>query len=58
MSGGFTPPIAVFAGDRVNDNIYQELLRQPVVPWVQKDIAWWKIRLSADSAPAYTAQIS
>jgi hypothetical protein len=39
MSGGFTPPIAVFAGQRVNADIYQELLRQHVVPWVQRDIA-------------------
>jgi hypothetical protein len=39
MSGGFTLPIVVFAGERVNANIYQELLRQHVVPWVQTDIA-------------------
>jgi hypothetical protein len=26
-------------GERVNANIYQELLRQHVVPWVQMDIA-------------------
>jgi hypothetical protein len=32
-------------------------LRQHVVPWVQRDVAWWKICLSADSALAYAAQI-
>jgi hypothetical protein len=26
----------VFAGERVNADFYQELLRQHVVPWVQK----------------------
>jgi hypothetical protein len=45
----------VFAGERVNADISQELLRQNVVPWVQRDVAWWKIRPSADSAPAYAA---
>jgi hypothetical protein len=39
MSGGFTTPIAVFAGEHVNADIYQELLRQHVVPWVQSDVA-------------------
>ncbi len=29
-----------FAGERVNADIYQELLRQLVVPWVQRDVAW------------------
>ncbi len=58
LSGGFMPPMAVFAGERVNTDIYQELLRQHVVPWVQRDVAWQKVRPSADSAPAYAAQIS
>jgi hypothetical protein len=39
LSGGFTPPLAVFAGERANADIYQELLRQHVVPWVQRDVA-------------------
>jgi hypothetical protein len=39
MSGGFTPLIAVFASERVNTDIYKELLRQHVVPWVQRDVA-------------------
>ncbi len=29
----------VFAGERVNADISQELLRQNVVPWVQRDVA-------------------
>jgi hypothetical protein len=37
MSGGFTPP--VFASKCVKADILQELLRQHVVPWVQRDIA-------------------
>jgi hypothetical protein len=28
--------------ERVNADIYQELLRQHVVPWVQRDVAWKK----------------
>jgi hypothetical protein len=51
---GFTPPMAVFAGECANADIYQELLRQHVVPWVQRDVAWRKIRPSAVSAPANT----
>ncbi len=47
------PPIAVFAGECANADIYKELLRQLVVPWVQRDVACWKIRPLADSAPAY-----
>jgi hypothetical protein len=39
MSGIFMLPIAVFAGESVNADIYQELLRQHVVPWVQRVIA-------------------
>ncbi len=39
LSGRFKLPIAVFAGERANDDIYQELLRQHVVPWVQRDVA-------------------
>jgi hypothetical protein len=34
MSGRFRPPIAIFTGERVNADIYQELLRQNAVPWV------------------------
>ncbi len=45
----------VFAGEHVNADIYQELLRQHVVPWVQRGVAWWKIRPSADSGLAYAA---
>ncbi len=52
LSGGFMPSIAVFAGEHANADIYPELLRQHVVPWVQRDVAWWKIRPSANSAPA------
>jgi hypothetical protein len=33
------PTIAVFAGERVYVGIYQELLRQHVFPWVQRDVA-------------------
>ncbi len=54
MSSGFALPIAVFTGKLVN----QELLRQHVVPWVQRDIVWRKIRLLADSAPASATQIT
>jgi hypothetical protein len=32
MSGKLTPPKAVFAGEHGNANIYQELLRQHVIP--------------------------
>jgi hypothetical protein len=52
------PPIAIFAGERVNADIHQELLIQPVVPWVQRDIACQKICPSADLAPAYAVQTS
>jgi hypothetical protein len=38
-SSGLTPPRPVFAGERVNADIDQELLRQDVVPWVQRDVA-------------------
>ncbi len=41
-----------FASERVKADIYHELLRQHVVPWVQRDVAWWKICLLADSASA------
>jgi hypothetical protein len=60
LSGGFTQLIKVFASEHVNANIYQdqELLRQHVVPWAQRNEAWRKISLSADSALAYAAQIS
>ncbi len=58
LSGGFTPPIAVFAGEHANTDNYQELLRQHVVPWVQRDVARQKIRPLANWAPAYAAQIS
>jgi hypothetical protein len=54
MSSGFALPIVVFTGKLVN----QELLRQHVVPWVQRDVAWRKIRLLADSAPASATQIT
>jgi hypothetical protein len=33
------PPMAVFASERANADIYPELLIQRVVPWVQQDIA-------------------
>jgi hypothetical protein len=33
------PLIAVFASERVNADIYQELLRQHVVLWVQRVVA-------------------
>jgi hypothetical protein len=39
LSGRFTLLIAVFAGEHANVDIYQELLRQHVVPWVQRDVA-------------------
>jgi hypothetical protein len=39
MRGGFKPPIAVFAGEHVNADIYQEFLREHMVPWVQRDVA-------------------
>jgi hypothetical protein len=39
LSGRFTQPIAVFGSERVNGDIYQYLLRQHVVPWVQRDVA-------------------
>ncbi len=45
VSGGFMPPIVVFAGECVNADIYQELLRQHVVSWVQSDVAWQKMCL-------------
>jgi hypothetical protein len=32
-------PIAVFASEHVNADIYQEFLMQHVVPWVQMDVA-------------------
>ncbi len=37
-----------FAGKHVNADIYQELLRQHVVPWVQRDVAWRKIWFLVD----------
>jgi hypothetical protein len=58
MSGGFTPLIVVFDGECVNADIYQELLRQHVVSWVQRDVALRKICLSADSALAQAIQIT
>jgi hypothetical protein len=48
-------PIVVFAGKHANADIYQELLRHYVVPWVQRDVSWWKIHPLADSVPAYAA---
>jgi hypothetical protein len=33
------PPMVVFAGKRANANIYPELLRQRVIPWIQRDEA-------------------
>ncbi len=58
MSSGFTLPIVVFTSKLVNANIYQELLRQHVVPWVQRDVVWQKIRLLADSVPASATQMT
>ncbi len=39
----------VFAGERINTGVYQELLRQYVVPWAQRTqpdekYAFWRIR--------------
>ncbi len=45
----------VFASDHTNADNYQALLRQHVVPLLN-DISWWKMRLLADSAPAYTTK--
>jgi hypothetical protein len=39
LSGGFAPPIAVFASEQANADIFQELFRQHVVPWAQRDVA-------------------
>jgi hypothetical protein len=39
LSSRFTPPIAVFAGRHAIADIYLELLRQHVVPWVQRNVA-------------------
>jgi hypothetical protein len=45
---GFTVKWPVLSGERVNPDVYQEFLRQLVVPWR-------KLHLLADSAPVPTA---
>jgi hypothetical protein len=47
----------VFASECVDAGVYQEPLRQHLVPWPE-DLSWQKIRLSVDSAPACVAKTS
>jgi hypothetical protein len=53
-SSRFTPLKAGFPQQHVNADIYQELLRQDVVPWGRRTYPDG-IRLFADSAQAYNS---
>jgi DDE superfamily endonuclease len=50
------PPIFVAAGERINAAIYQELLRQHVVPWLKRTYPDGNYVFQQDSAPAHAAR--
>jgi hypothetical protein len=49
------PPIFVAAGKRINAAVYQNLLRQHVVPWLQRTYPDGNYVFQQDSAPAHAA---
>jgi AraC-like DNA-binding protein len=54
--GNCCPPIFIAAGEKVNAAIYQELLRQHVVPWLQRTYPGGNYVFQQDSAPAHAAR--
>jgi DDE superfamily endonuclease/Transposase len=50
------PPVFVAAGERINAVIYQDLLRQHVVPWLKTTYPEGNYVFQQDSAPAHAAR--
>ncbi len=50
------PIVFVSAGEHVNADVYQDLLRKHVVPWIQRTYPDGNYVFQQDSAPAHTAK--
>jgi hypothetical protein len=50
------PIVFVSAGERVNTDVYQDLLQKHVVPWIKRTYSDGNYVFQQDSAPAHTAR--
>jgi hypothetical protein len=55
-NGQKCPIVFVSAGERVNADVYQDLLRKHVVPWIQRTYPDGNYVFQQDSVPAHTAR--